>query len=101
MKYQDLKNANVNCSKVGEFTTITIQFINSDVYLDDLNSHLNEFKEKNVTYEINITKGIKDLILDAGAKKVSIKTWDIKLGSDINEVLLNENIEKIITPPVG
>ena len=59
------------------------------------------FKDKNVSFKETIKKGIKDLILDAGANNVIVKTWNIELGSDINEVLLKNNIEKITTQPVG
>ncbi|KAB7884998.1 hypothetical protein [Poseidonibacter ostreae] len=101
MKYQDLNDSNITSSKVGDITNIKIQFINSDIYLDEFNKHLNLFKDKNINYDISISKGIKDLILDAGAKNVSVKTWDIELGSDINEVLQKNNIEKITTPSIG
>ena len=38
---------------------------------------------------------MKDLILDAGASDVIVKTWNIELGSDVNEVLKNNNIENL------
>ena len=38
---------------------------------------------------------MKNLILDASALEVIVKTWNIELGSDVNEVLKNNNIENL------
>ena len=101
MKYENLDDSNISTSKLDDITTVKIQSINSDFYTNELEKHLSLFKDKNVSFKETIKKGIKDLILDAGANNVIVKTWNIELGSDINEVLLKNNIEKITTQPVG
>ena len=55
--------------------------------------YLELIKEKGFEYKTTCKKGMKDLILDAGALEVIVKTWNIELGSDVNEVLKNNNIE--------
>ena len=101
MKYENLDDSNISTSKLDDITTVKIQSINSDFYTNELEKHLSLLKDKNVSFKETIKKGIKDLILDAGANNVIVKTWNIELGSDINEVLLKNNIEKITTQPVG
>lgn len=86
-------NKNITFSKKGDITTIKIEVINSDLYLKTLDMYLELIKEKGFEYKTTCKKGMKDLILDAGALEVIVKTWNIELGSDVNEVLKNNNIE--------
>jgi ssDNA-binding Zn-finger/Zn-ribbon topoisomerase 1 len=87
------ENKNITFSKKGEITTIKIEVINSDLYLKTLNMYLELITKKGFEYKETCKKGMKDLILDAGALDVIVKTWNIELGSDVNEVLKNNNIE--------
>jgi hypothetical protein len=89
------ENKNITFSKKGEITTIKIEVINSDLHEETLNKYLELIKEKGFEYKTTCKKGMKDLILDAGASNVIVKTWNIELGSDVNEVLKNNNIELI------
>ena len=89
------ENKNITFSKKGEITTIKIEVINSDLYLKTLNMYLELINEKGFECKETCKKGMKDLILDAGASEVIVKTWNIELGSDVNEVLKNNNIENL------
>lgn len=90
------KNQNITISKNENITTIKIEAINSEKNHSILNMYLDLIKEKNLEYKVSFKKGIKDLILDAGALDVVVKTWNVELGSDVNEVLQNDNINKLV-----
>ena len=97
LKFENLSktNKNITFSKKGDITTIKIEVINSDLNTKTLNTYIELIKEKGFEYKTTCKKGMKDLILDAGALEVIVKTWNIELGSDVNEVLKNNNIENL------
>lgn len=51
---------------------------------------------RNISFSKKQTKGLKDKLFDAGAAEVVVVQWDTSYGSDVNEVLKNGKIEKII-----
>jgi len=79
-----------------------VSFLNQKLLIlknqeEDLKGMKNIFKVQNIEFSMFEHKGLKDKLIEAGAKSVDIICWDKSLGKDINELLQNgANIEKII-----
>lgn len=95
MKFNNCNSEYIQTSNDENGMDLTITSINHQTYLNQVQKDLDLLKSKNVPIKTSIKKGIKDLLLDAGADEVIIKNWNKELGSDVNEVLKNNNIEKI------
>lgn len=74
-----VKLTKISLSKKGDITTIKIEVINSDLNTKTLNTYIELITEKGFEYKTTCKKGMKDLILDAGALDVIVKTWNIEL----------------------
>lgn len=53
-------------------------------------------KRRNIPYQTRQIKGLKDKLIEAGVLEVTVKQWDTKLGSDVNDVLKRGNIRYLI-----
>jgi len=73
----------------------TKTFVNNQTGQKQANEFTSLLQSKNVQFTQTTQKGLKELLQEAGAFP-EVKNWDIKLGSDVNEVLKSKNIKKII-----
>lgn len=62
---------------------------------DDLEGMLRILKSQGIEAGTRIVEGFKDQLLKAGVASVKIITWDKKLGKDINDLLVNDNLNKV------
>jgi DNA primase len=79
-----------------------VSFLNQKLLIlknqkEDLEGMKNIFKIQNIEFSIFEHKGLKDKLLEAGAKSVNVICWDKNLGKDINELLKRgHDVQKII-----
>jgi DNA primase len=60
-----------------------------------------ELTEKGVEFKTQFYKGVKQRLVLAGVKDVSVLKWDKTLGGDINDLVINCNIDKVFPEGVA
>jgi DNA primase len=71
------------------------EFLTTTAGTNALKDRKRELTEEGVKFKTQFYKGVKQRLLLAGVKDVSILKWDKKLGGDINDLVINGNIEKV------
>ena len=97
---EELKRTNdksVNIEVVENIATIKdLIFPKNEIGLERFRLFETIISRRNIQFVKRQTKGLKDKLIEAGVANVTVVQWDTTLGSDVNEVLQNKNIEKLI-----
>jgi DNA primase len=60
-----------------------------------LKERIKELNGKNVKFDTAFYRGMKQRLLEAGIRDVSILEWDKNLGGDLNDLMINGNLDKV------
>jgi len=76
------------------FLEKSITVLNSEE--TEIEGMLKIFKSQAIEYTSHRVEGFRDQLLKAGVASVEIITWDKELGKDLNDLVINGNMSKVI-----